>query len=152
MPDVLEQMIAALPADALDYRPALEEWTIREILAHLVDDEMYVMRTRMERIIKEDTPHLAPHDEKHWFAQRNTSRDALGELLADFRLQRAASLGMVRMLRPADWARTGFHPEYGTFSAAAWLGYWLAHDATHLDQIAARIGEYQQAVARSPNA
>src|SRR5689334_18971188 len=96
---VLEQTLPALTAlaatlddAALDYRMAPDEWSIREILAHLVDDEIYVMRLRLERIVKEDQPHLAPHDEKRWYATRNTTRDALGELLDDFRVQRAASL------------------------------------------------------------
>lgn len=120
---------------ALDFRAAPDEWTVREILAHLVDDEMYVMRTRMERIIKEERPHLAPHDERKWYASRNTTRDALAELLADFATQRAASLGMLDMLREVDWAREGYQPEYGTFTAEDWLARWAEHDAVHLRQI-----------------
>jgi hypothetical protein len=111
------------------------DWTIREILAHLVDDEMYVMRTRMERMVKEDHPTLAPHDEKHWYATRNTTRDHLAELLGDFATQRAASLGIVTFLRDEDWTRQGFQPEYGHFTAEEWLGNWAAHDITHLGQI-----------------
>lgn len=120
---------------ALDFRLAEGEWTVREILAHLVDDEMYVMRTRLERIVKEERPHLAPHDERAWYASRNTSRDALPELLADFATQRAASLGIVTMLRDSDWAREGYQPEYGAFSADKWLENWVAHDTTHINQI-----------------
>lgn len=119
----------------LDFRAGPAEWTIREILAHLVDDEMYVMRTRLERIIKEERPHLAPHDEQAWYASRNTSRDALGELLADFATQRAASLGIITTLRDADWAREGYQPEYGTFTAEKWLEHWVEHDTVHIKQI-----------------
>lgn len=149
--ETLQQTAAALAQltvnatdTALDYRSAPDEWTIREILAHLVDDEMYVMRTRMERIIKEDHPHLAPHDEKAWYAQRNTARDALAELLADFATQRAASLGIITMLRESDWLREGFQPEIGTFTAEGWLTHWAEHDTVHLRQIeralAAQVG------------
>ena len=104
---------------------------------------MYVMRTRLERIIKEDHPDLAPHDEKRWHANRNTSRDALSELLADFDLQRAASLGMIRMLRPWDWERQGFQPEYGHFTAETWLGRWVEHDSNHLQQIEGNLAAYR---------
>lgn len=133
--DRLAELTASLPESALDHRSQSDEWTIREILAHLVDDEMYVMRTRLERMTKEENPHLAPHDERAWYENRNTGRDQLSELLGDFAIQRAASLGVITMLRESDWARTGFQPEYGTFTAEEWLGKWAAHDATHLEQI-----------------
>src|SRR5260370_34064735 len=105
------------------------------ILAHLVDDEMYVMRTRLERMIKEDRPSLAPHEEKGWHANRNTTRDRVSELLSDFDLQRAASLGVITMLLESDWARQGEQPEYGCFTAEEWLTHWAAPETTHLRQI-----------------
>jgi hypothetical protein len=142
----LVRLTSGLLDAALDFRAAPEDWTIREILAHLVDDEMYVMRTRMERIIKEERPDLAPHDEQRWYANRNTTRDALNDLLADFAVQRAASLGIVTMVRDSDWVREGYQPEYGTFTAETWLGHWTEHDTVHLRQIEQRLAE-QSAVA-----
>jgi hypothetical protein len=139
----LARLTGGLEDAALDFRPGAEEWSAREILAHLVDDEQYVMRTRLERMMKEERPHLAPHDERHWFATRNRSRDALAELLADFAVQRAASLGIVRMLRESDWAREGYQPEYGVFTAEGWLARWVQHDATHLRQIEANLAAYR---------
>ncbi len=130
--------------EALDFRPDAAAWSIREILAHLVDDEIYVMRTRMERIIKEDMPLLAPHDEKRWYATRNKTRDQLAELLSDFAVQRTASLAMLRMLREEDWQRQGRQPEYGDFTAEVWLGHWLAHDTTHIEQISNTLEVYDK--------
>lgn len=138
-PAALVQLTAKLPDVALDFRSTPGEWTIREILAHLVDDEMYVMRLRLERIVKEDRPQLMPHDEHQWYAQRNTSRDALSELLADFAVQRAASLGIIGMLRESDWTREGLQPEFGAFTAEGWLERWAGHDTTHLRQIEATL-------------
>jgi hypothetical protein len=136
------RLTVGLPEAILDFRPGADAWTIREILAHLVDDEMYVMRTRLERMVKEEKPHLAPHDEQHWYATRNTSRDSLGELLADFGLQRAASLGIITMLRESEWGRQGYQPEYGHFTAERWLGHWAEHDAVHIRQIKGNIAAY----------
>src|SRR6478672_6595141 len=128
-----------LPEVALDFRASPQEWSTREILAHLVDDEMYVMRTRLERMIKEERPDLAPHDERKWYANRNTTRDALSELLDDFGLQRTASLGIIDMLRDEDWRREGYQPEYGQFTAAQWLDRWAEHDTTHIKQIESNL-------------
>jgi hypothetical protein len=129
----------SLTDDILDCHPTPTDWNIREILAHFVDDEMYVMRTRMERMIKEERPDLAPHNEKKWYADRNKSRDRLSELLQDFQTQRAASLAMINMLRDKDWQREGFQPEYGHFTAEQWLVRWVEHDQVHLRQIESNV-------------
>lgn len=139
----LVRLTSSLRDEALDFRTAPSEWSIRDILAHLVDDEMYVMRTRLERMIKEDRPFLAPHDEKAWYANRNTTRDHITQLLDDFGLQRAASLGIITMLRESEWARQGQQPEYGLFTAQEWLTHWVAHDTTHLQQIERTLEAYQ---------
>ena len=139
----LIRLTSSLSDDALDYRQASDQWSIREVLAHLVDDEMYVMRTRLERMIKEDRPSLAPHDEQSWYASRNTTRDRLDDLLSDFGLQRAASLGIISMLRESDWVREGYQPEYGVFTAEEWLTHWAAHDTTHIRQIASNLEVYK---------
>jgi DinB superfamily len=131
----LERLTASISDVELDFYPTSEDWSIREILAHLVDDEMYVMRTRFERMMKEDRPDLAPHDEKYWYANRNKTRDRLEELLSDFAIQRAASLAMINMLRESDCTREGYQPEYGHFTAEQWLASWAEHDTVHLRQI-----------------
>ena len=142
-PPTLSGLTSSLSDTVLDFRPASDQWSIREILAHLVDDEMYVMRTRLERMIKEDRPSLAPHDEQRWYASRNTTRDRLAELLSDFGLQRAASLGIIAILRESDWVREGYQPEYGVFTAEKWLTYWAEHDTTHIQQIASNLEAYK---------
>lgn len=131
----LHRLTANLSDDALDLRSDPDEWTIREILAHLLDDEMFVMRTRLERMMKEENPQLASHDEKKWYSQRNTTRDQITQLLGDFAIQRQASLNMLSALRASEWARTAYHPEYGQFTAEEWLEHWAAHDTTHIHQI-----------------
>lgn len=134
-PDTLTGLVADQGDAALDFHPTPTDWSIREILAHLVDDESYVMRLRLERLVKEDHPRLTEHNEQHWFAQRNTTRDAADLLLSDFRLQRAASIQLLRSLRPVDWERSGYQPEYGVLTVANWLDRWVDHDQTHLQQI-----------------
>ncbi|GCE08441.1 DinB family protein [Dictyobacter aurantiacus] len=140
--DTLEQThqtlvrLAAHLSDAeLDFRPDPEAWSTREILAHLVDDEMFVMRTRLERMVKEENPVLASHDEKKWYRQRNTARDAVDELLSDFAIQRAASLGILRLFRAEEWERTAYHPEYNHFTTERWVEDWIEHDHIHIRQI-----------------
>ncbi len=92
---------------------------------------------------KEDLPLLAPHDEKKWYATRNTTRDGIAELLDDFAVQRAAHLAMPRILRESGWPRQDQQPEYGIFTAEEWLGYRVEHDVTHIEQISRTVEVYQ---------
>lgn len=111
------------------------EWSARTVVAHLRDDEFMVMRLRLARMLVEDAPALAPFDEKAWAASRYTGRDAIGELLADFKVQREASVSILRRLQPDDLLRTGRQPEIGTFDIHYWLQHWVEHDHTHLAQV-----------------
>jgi hypothetical protein len=142
----LERLTATLSDEALDYRLAADEWTVREILAHLVDDEMFVMRTRLERIVKEEIPSLVPNDEKQWQRERNTTRDQISELLHDFAIQRAASLNILTFLRDSDWVRQAYHPESGHLTTETWVEHWAEHDTVHIAQIERIIASRQATV------
>jgi hypothetical protein len=137
-PDRVEAAVRDAGPSALDHAPP-GEWSPRTILAHLRDDEFMVMRLRLERMIAEDNPTLAPFDETTWAATRRTGRDALPDLLADLRLQRKASLGILSTLRPDDWRRTGVQPEYGAFDIHWWVEHWLDHDNTHIAQLTSTL-------------
>lgn len=133
-PGRLEAIARGAADDALD-RAAPGQWSARTILAHLRDDEFMVARLRLERMLVEDNPTLTPFDERAWAASRWTGRDALPDLLSDFRAQRDASLLILRRLQRDDWRRTGIQPEYGRFDIHRWVEHWLEHDENHLAQL-----------------
>ena len=134
-PDILEALTLDADEAMLDAAPE-GEWSARTVLAHLRDDEFLVMRLRLERMLAEDHPTLTPFDEKAWAASRWQGRDEVEGLLADFRLQRQASLMILRRLGSDDWQRTGLQPEYGVFDVRWWVEHWLEHDELHIAQIA----------------
>lgn len=136
--------LAMLVADATDARldsAAEGEWPVRVVLAHLRDEESIVGRLRIERMLAEIVPEFALFDPEPWERGRSRERDRKEILLADFALQRQATLGLLRSLRPAEWARTGHHPKQGTVTIATWATYWLNHDANHLGQVERLLGE-----------
>jgi hypothetical protein len=90
-------------------------------------------------MLLEDHPTLAPFDEQAWAASPWKARDPAVQLLDDFRLQREASLTVLRRLRPDDWRRSGFQPEYGEFDVHWHVDHWLEHDDLHLAQIEATL-------------
>ena len=148
--DELIQQLAATPAalahlvaEADDGKldgAAAGEWSPRTILAHFRDDEVLCMRVALSRMLAEDAPALHFIDGADWEPGRNRSRDRKEWLLADFALQRQASLGMLRMLRPEDTVRRGTSGER-EFTLQEFVGAWVRHDREHVGQLEAALGE-----------
>ena len=139
-PSILEGIVAS--ADEAQFDKAWAgEWTPRVVLAHLRDDEYLTMRMRLERMLAEEQrPLLMPFDETGWAANRWTGRDALPELLTDFREQRAASIQILRRLEGDNWQRVAYQPEIGELTVRTWTEHWVEHDQTHINQLRAGLG------------
>ncbi len=137
-PSILEGIVTA-GGDAQFDKAWLGEWTPRTVLAHLRDAEFLVMRLRVERLLSEERPMLMPFDEAAWTANRWTGRDALEELLADFREQRAASVQILRRLED-QWEHPGYQPEMGEVTIRSWTEHWVEHDQEHINQLRAGLG------------
>ena len=138
-PETLAAMLEAASGSALD-KAEPGEWTARVVAAHLRDDEFMVMRLRLERMLVEEAPSLVPFDKGAWAKTRWSGRDDVDDLLADLRMQRAASLHILARLSDEQWLHLGTQPEIGTFDIAWWVEHWAEHDADHLNQIAISLG------------
>ena len=137
-PDLVAAAVQGANDRALDATTP-GDWSVRTVLAHLRDDEFMVTRLRLVRMTTEEEPSLAPFDEQRWESRRRRHREAVGELIADFRLQREASLMILRRLEADDWRRLGYQPEIGRFDVHRWLEHWLDHDEMHVAQIRAAL-------------
>ena len=98
------------------------------------------MRVAASRILAESDPELQFVDGAEWEPTRNRTRERKEWLLADFALQRQASLEVLRMLRPEDWSRTG-HTGDRLFTLGQFAATWLRHDREHIAQLEQALGE-----------
>lgn len=147
-PKTLAHLVAEASDELLDTVVAPGEWTARTILAHLRDDEFLCMRVCVERALAEEKPSVALLDGADWVGERNQTRDRKEWLLADFALQRQASVSILRALRPAEWERRMHHAEHGEFTISQFLDAWLRHDAEHVAQLERAVGETLRDVLR----
>ncbi|MGE5596662.1 MAG: DinB family protein [Hyphomicrobiales bacterium] len=120
--------------------PGPDGWPPRVIVAHLRDDEYLCMRAALESMLARENPELHFMEGGDWVATRNTLRDRREQLLADFALQRQATLSILGGLRPADWERRG-HTRAGELTIAQLVERWAGHDAEHLAQLERAVGE-----------
>ncbi|MXY36862.1 MAG: DinB family protein [Dehalococcoidia bacterium] len=117
------------------------EWSARVVLAHLRDGEMVEFRVGLERLLAEPNPALYFLPPDQWERERNRDRDDKSVLLGDFALQRQASLNLITTMRDSDWERTAPGPRDEPITAAQFVQIWAGHDAAHLGQIEALLGE-----------
>src|SRR5918997_3617526 len=90
-PDTLEALIDGVPEPLLDRRPSPTKWSIREIVAHLADDEL-VGAYRIRFILSAPGTPIQAFDQDAWAETGRYAATDLGQSLALFRLLRVANL------------------------------------------------------------
>ncbi|HET7738664.1 MAG TPA: DinB family protein [Tepidiformaceae bacterium] len=138
-PKTAAHLVAEAPDDILDAAGA-DGWSARRALAFLRDAESLVHRLRLERILAEETPRLAAFDDARWASSRHTHRDRKEELLADFALQRQATLGLLRALQPEQYRRSGRLPTGEPLTVADLVDHLVAHDAVQVQRMERALG------------
>ena len=113
-------------------------WTPRMVVHHLADSETTAY-IRLRRLIAEDAPLLANYDEELYARRLHYDRPIAGSL-ALLDTVRIASLELLEVLSPDEWARTGTHSESGAYSVETWLRIYGDHPREHAAQIRAARG------------
>src|SRR5260370_2883354 len=99
-------------ASDLRKRPAPAEWSVLELLGHLVDAET-VMSGRFRWTVSQDEPPLLGYDQDLWVARLGHNDDRPDELLAVFAPLRAPNLRLWRRASADDRLPLAMHTERG---------------------------------------
>ncbi len=118
----------------LHRRPAAGEWSVLELVGHLVDAEM-VMAARYRWTVSQDAPPLLGYDQDQWVARLRHNEDQPDELLALFSAMRAANLRLWRRSTAEDRERVAMHSERGPESYGLMFRMLAGHDRFHLNQM-----------------
>ncbi len=131
---VIQFLLRDLPADSprWDARPDAERFSLREVVAHLLDYDS-VTRERFESIIREDRPELANWDESA-AAEHYAARDPKHQI-ENLLVSRQELAVWLEGLADDEWKRVGSRPRVGEFSVEEGTALLLGHDAYHLIQI-----------------
>jgi len=121
-------------ASDLRKRPAPAEWSVLELLGHLVDAET-VMSGRFRWTVSQDEPPLLGYDQDRWVARLRHNDDQPDELLAVFSALRAANLRLWGRSSADDRQRVAMHAERGPESYDLMFRMLAGHDRFHLNQM-----------------
>jgi len=131
----LTHALAAIPPDSLDFAPAANAWSARQIAMHIVDAEI-VGAERLRMLIAQPHPLLKAYSGDIWSEKLNYAAQPLEPALELFQALRRVTTLLLRSL-PADaWARQGVHEETGKLSLAELLASHCEHAEAHLTEIA----------------
>ena len=78
---------AEIPEAKADEKIGPGEWTLRQLIAHLVDSDLNGAE-RMKRVIAEENPTLMAYDESAWMASLDYSHAPIDEAVAIFMANR----------------------------------------------------------------
>jgi hypothetical protein len=136
-PDLVAEVAAGLDARALRERPAPGEWSIKEVLAHLMELDSRLVLPRLRRIATEDTPSFEAFDPKAWERERDRREGRFEDDLETFRRARAETLAFLATLPPQAAERPGLSAHFGPLTLAQYATHTADHDLEHLAQMRA---------------
>lgn len=134
-PVTLQTLVRGLDDTTLRARPAPDEWSIVEVVAHLADTEQRTL-DRVRRMLSENEPMLAAFDQAALAVERRYHSMEFGEALGRFLALRAEHVGLLQGLGDDGWRRGGVHEEQGPMTVQLYESHIAGEDADHLAQIA----------------
>jgi hypothetical protein len=129
------------PSD-LDRHKA-DGWSPRQVIHHMADSEAQSY-ARLRRLIAEPAgSSIQGYDEAAWAenATLGYTKLPVENSLAVFRAVRAASLDIIKGLKPTDLDLYGDHSVSGRYTVGDWIRIYTKHSRVHADQMMEAIGK-----------
>jgi uncharacterized damage-inducible protein DinB len=129
-PGIVIPMVRQADPSVLKRRPPSGKWSIHEHACHLAEVNPRFVQ-RLELMLTQDHPAIKSYDPGRDDAEDALLRIPLDDALDRFARDRARMVARLRELRPRDWARTGDHDEYNSYSIFTMFRHLALHDFFH---------------------
>jgi len=134
----LGQLLKRASPSKLRERPAPDNWSVAEILAHLSETEI-VTGWRLRTILSSPGGAIQPYDQDVWAAEGRYAKRDPRKSLERFRVLREANLELLKSLTAEQRKRFGIHAERGEESIERLALLIAGHDINHIEQIEAIV-------------
>jgi hypothetical protein len=142
-PELLATVLTGAAGEEIDFAPAPDKWTIRQIMAHLADAEL-VGAHRLRLVIAEENPTLTAFDQDAWTRNLDYGRRKPTQSLDTFRRLRAENYELLKGLPESAFDRTGEHTEHGPMTLRLMLERCASHAESHARQLQTIRAEYKK--------
>lgn len=136
--ETLPQLVSNVSAENAKWKPPSQNWSILEIVCHLVDEEVEDFRRRVQMTLEDPSQEWASINPEIWAVERKYNEQNLQEKVQAFVAERTKSIDWLEGLSGADWNKAYQHKHFGPMRAGDLLVAWTAHDQLHVRQIAKR--------------
>jgi hypothetical protein len=126
----------------LDFKPAPNKWSVRQIVAHLADSEAVTV-ARLRSVISEENPTLIPYDQNAWAERTDYDKRKPSQALDTMRHLRADNYALLKDLPEETFARTATHTRRGKMNLLDLVRLFAEHAENHAMQIRNVRAEYK---------
>lgn len=119
-------------------RPDPGEWSIVQILCHLVTSEDENERPRLQRILQEENPFITQAQQPG--PDIETCADTGHPVVKNFMETREKTIEMIASFTGDDWSRPARHSIFGLTTMLEMAYFTAQHDRLHLKQLCQTIG------------
>jgi hypothetical protein len=116
------------------WKPDPDSWSILEVICHLLDEERYDFRVRLDITLHKTNESWPSIDPAGWVTERGYNEQDLAIALQGYLEEREASLAWLRGLERPDW-EAAYKAPWGPITAGDLLASWVAHDLLHMRQL-----------------
>jgi hypothetical protein len=140
--DLLSAAVAQVPPQAWDFKPAADEWSVRQLIAHMADSET-IGATRLYMIVAQPGSTLMSYEDAAWGRVLGYPERSTEQALQLFRLLRQTIYSLLNTLPEAALSNSVIHPdrpypEYGeAYTVEKWLRIYTRHVRDHIEQLRA---------------
>ena len=135
---MLRTLVCPLSDAQIRRKPAPTEWSIVEIVGHLIDTEQ-LLRYRIVRMTTIDHPAIITYDQDAAVVRHGYQQADLTVLLRTLAAERETTLQTFKGFTTTQLSRTGWHLEYGLWVVGDVITYLAKHDFMHDQQIRATL-------------
>lgn len=132
-PAVLHALLGNLD-DATLSKKKDGDWSIKEVIGHLIEGDKGAFRERIAEIIA-GAEEITPVSPTAPLEPRNDQGRSIEELLAELEQERVTSAEFILSLNRSDLSKESLFPKYGMFNAGDFVYEWPYHDHDHVQQI-----------------
>lgn len=120
--------------------PDPNEWSIMQVVCHLLESETSVQQPRLQRILTEDNPFLASPQQPPGPREFNECDEDGVHAARQFAERRQELIEWLRRLKPDDWQRPARHSIFGLTTLLEMAHFTAQHDRLHLNQLCQTLG------------
>ncbi|HEX2696408.1 MAG TPA: DinB family protein [Anaerolineales bacterium] len=133
--DLFAAVLAEIPHEAWEFKPALQEWSVHELIIHM-KDSTYMGVIRLHKLIAEPGSTLMPYAEDKWSEALNYHTQEMEDALQIFRLILKTTYHLLQTLPKQVFTHSVIHPEWNEpYTFDDWFNIYISHVSDHIRQL-----------------